>query len=113
MKISTVVVGGGAVSPVLLLAHVVPWWEPCAAGVIVAGILIYRLLAERERRKTLEATYRHAPAGTVVVLGEGPGGPLMWIRVGEDQRPEQPSPAPATWVHLPDRRQASSGGQPT
>jgi hypothetical protein len=60
--------------------------------VIMFARLIYRLLAERERRRTLEATYRYAPPGTVVVQGEGPGGPPMWIRVGEGQRAE-PLPA--------------------
>ncbi len=113
MKISTVVAGSGAVScPVLLLAHVVPWWQTAAAVAIPAGILIYRLLAERVRRKTLETTYRHAPAGTVVVLGEGPGGPPMWIQVGEGQRPEQPTPA-SVRERVLHRRQAPSGGQPT
>jgi hypothetical protein len=111
MKMSTVVAGGGAVSPVLLLAHVVPWWQVAATAVIAAGILIYRLLAERGRRKTLETTYRHAPGGTVVVLGEGPGGPSMWIQVGEGQRPEQP--IPVIRVRVPSRRRAPSGGKPT
>jgi hypothetical protein len=75
----------------LLAAHVLSWWSAAVMIVVIFGILLYRLLAERERRKTLEATYRYAPAGTVVVQGEGPGGPPMWIQVGEGPRPEHPA----------------------
>jgi hypothetical protein len=110
MKISRVV--AGAVSPALFLAHVVSWWETGAATVALAGILIYRLLAERERRKTLEATYRHAPGGTVVILGEGQGGPPMWIGVGEGQRPEQPVPAPVIWCACRARGGNHKEGRP-
>ena len=42
----------------------------------------YRLLAERARRKTLVDLVSHAPAGTIVVMEKGPGGPAMWVRVG-------------------------------
>jgi hypothetical protein len=77
---------GLGVGPVLLMTHAVSWSAGCSVIVITLGVLIYRLLAERERRKTLEVTYRHAPAGTVVVQGDGPGVPRMWIRVGEGQR---------------------------
>ena len=51
------------------------------AGVTVV-ILGYRLLAERGRRKTLTAISQ-APANTVVFLGKGPGGPSMWVWVGD------------------------------
>lgn len=105
MKISPAVVGGGAVGPALSLAHILPWFETCVVMAVSAGILIYRLLAESQRRKTLEMTYRHAPPGTVVVLGEGPGGPPMLIRVGGRQRPEPPLSAPV----MPCQRQAPSG----
>jgi len=69
----------------LFSAHVVSWEGTCAVLVASAAILIYRLLAERGRRKTLEITYRYAPHKTVLVLGEGPGGPAMWIQVGGQQ----------------------------
>jgi hypothetical protein len=72
----------------LLAAHVLTWWSAVAMVIVIFGILVYRLLAERARRKTLESTYRYAPAGTIVVQGEGPGGPPMRIRVGEGPRPE-------------------------
>jgi hypothetical protein len=64
------------------------------AGVMLAG-LAFRLLAERGRRKTLEAAFR-APANTVVVLDKGPGGPSMWVWVGEGPSPGEPQPA--IWV---------------
>ncbi|GAX58729.1 hypothetical protein [Streptomyces olivochromogenes] len=39
-------------------------------------------LAERRRRATLLELVRHAPAGTVVVQGEGRGGPAMSVQIG-------------------------------
>jgi hypothetical protein len=98
---------GLAASPALFLTHVVSWWEACAVIVVWFGTLVYRLLAERERRKTLEATYRYAARGTVVVQGEGPGGPPMWIRVGDGQWPVQPAP-PVIRVSVPRRKRAPS-----
>jgi hypothetical protein len=98
---------GLGAGPVLLMTHVVSWPAGCLVSVVTFGFLIYRLLAERERRKTLEAAYRHAPAGTVVVQGDGPGGPPMWIRVGEGQRPE-PAPRPVIWVLVSRRWRAPS-----
>ena len=76
--------GTGAVTA-LFSARVLSWWGACAVLVLAAGVLAYRLLAERGRRKTLEVTYRYAPCKTVLVLGEGPGGPAMWIQVGGQQ----------------------------
>ncbi len=72
----------------LLAAHVLTWWSAVAMVTVIFGILLYRLLAERARRKTLESAYRYAPAGTIVVQGEGPGGPPMRIQVGDGPRPE-------------------------
>lgn len=72
----------------MIVAHLASWWGACVVIVVIFGILLYRLLAERERRKTLEVTYLYAPANTVVVQEEGPGGPPMWIRVGDGPRPE-------------------------
>jgi hypothetical protein len=74
-----------------LAAHAVSWWAVAGVVAVMFGILLFRLLAERERRKTLETTYRYAPAGTVVELGDGPGGPPMCIHVGEGHRPELPA----------------------
>jgi hypothetical protein len=74
----------------VITAHMTSWWAACTVIVVIFGILLYRLLAERERRKTLEATYLYAPAGTVVIQDEGPGGPPMWVRVGDGPRPEPP-----------------------
>jgi hypothetical protein len=60
--------------------HVLTW--PYSAAVLVATA-VYRLLAERARRKTLVELVTHAPTGTIVVMEKGPGGPAMWIRVGD------------------------------
>jgi hypothetical protein len=36
-----------------MVAHAVSWWATGAVIVVTFGILAYRLLAERARRKTL------------------------------------------------------------
>jgi hypothetical protein len=59
-----------------------PW------GVIaVAATALYRLSAERERRRTLIELVTYAPANTVVVMEKGPGGPAVWVRVGDGEPP--------------------------
>lgn len=59
--------------------HVLAW--PYTAAVL--GVTaVYKLLAERARRKTLVDLVSHAPSGTIVVMEKGPGGPAMWVRVG-------------------------------
>ena len=52
-------------------------------GAVAAAVAGYRLLAERQRRKTLLALVSQAPAGTVVLVDKGPGGPAMWLTVGD------------------------------
>jgi hypothetical protein len=95
---------GWATGPAALLAHAISWWAACAVIVVAFGTLAYQVLAERERRKTLEAAYLHAPRGTIVVQGEGPGGPPMWIRIGDGPPAEQPVPRPPVWVQVVPRR---------
>ena len=60
--------------------HMLAW--PYIAAVL-AATAIYRLLAERARRKTVVDVVSHAPAGTIVVMERGPGGPAMWVKVGD------------------------------
>jgi hypothetical protein len=50
---------------------------------LVLAVLGYRLLMERARRRTLIKFSRSAPAGTILVQDEGPGGPASWLRVGD------------------------------
>ena len=50
---------------------------------VLVATAVYRLLAERARRKTLLDLVSHAPTGTIVVMEKGPGGPAMWVRVGD------------------------------
>ncbi len=92
----------------MVAAQVVSWPGSCA---VLMGLLAawgYRLVAEWARRQTLIATYKYAPGGTVVVQEHGPGGPAMWIWVGEGQRP-LPSGVQAV-VHARDGRQGSPPG---
>jgi hypothetical protein len=65
-----------------VLAHG-PW---IAFGlVVVTGIAVaaYCVCAERVRRKTLIDLLSAAPHGTVIAQKGGPGGPEMWVQVGE------------------------------
>ena len=71
--------------------HVLAW--PYAAA-ILAVTAVFRLLAERGRRKTLVDLVLRAPAGTIVVMEKGPGGPAMWVRVGGEL---QFPPRPEVW----------------
>ena len=79
-------VAAGAVT-----AHMLAWPY---SGVAAAVIAVYRLFAERARRKTLLDLVSRAPAGTIVVMEKGPGGPAMWVRVGGE--PQFP-PRPEVW----------------
>src|SRR4029077_11957907 len=83
IKTSTPPHRGWLTGAALSAVHVLSWPGACAVIVSVFGILVYRLLAERARRKTLEATFRAAPPNTVVVQDGGPGRPAMRVRVRE------------------------------
>jgi hypothetical protein len=78
------------------VVHAATWWAVLTVAGVTLAVLIYRLLAERGRRKTLEVAFR-APAGTVVALGKGPAGPSLWVWVGEGQHPGQQQ-VPVIWV---------------
>jgi hypothetical protein len=71
--------------------HVLAW--PYTTIVLVSAAL-YRLAAEWQRRRTLIELVSHAPANTIVILEKGPGGPAMWVRVGDGG--EHP-PRPEVW----------------
>lgn len=61
------------------------WWQLVIIVVVSRGArLLSRQQAERARRRTLEMLVKVAPAGTVVVQEEGPGGPggTVWIGPG-------------------------------
>ena len=65
--------------------HAASW--PGLAGILVllVALAAARLLAERARRKTLVQLVERAPGGTVMMQGNGPGGPAMWVQVGDGQ----------------------------
>jgi hypothetical protein len=76
------------------------WWALAGAGTaalhavtwpysvaVLAVTALYRLSAERERRKTLIDLVTSAPANTVVIMDKGPGGPAVWVRVGDGGSP--------------------------
>jgi hypothetical protein len=69
-------------------------WPYTAA--VLAATAAYRLFAERVRRKTLVELVTRAPTGTIVIMERGPGGPAMWVRVG-DASQFPPTPRPAVW----------------
>jgi hypothetical protein len=75
-------------------------------GLAGGAVMIYHLSAERSRRKTLVAVFRTAPADTIVVQGRGPGCPELWVKIGTDTRPDQPSStqvAPSSLWHGGER----------
>jgi hypothetical protein len=53
---------------------------------VVLLMVIYRLVAERERRRVLLDIYLSAPAGTEVVHDGGPAGPSLRVQVGDGVR---------------------------
>lgn len=57
--------------------------------VAVPMVIVYQLLRERARRKTLVAIIECAPSGTVVLVEDRLGGATMRLRVGD-----KPSPPP-------------------
>ncbi len=65
------------------VVHFLAW--PYAVVAIFAAVIVlgYRLLAERVRRRTLIDLVTRAPSGTIVIMESGPGGPAVWIRVGD------------------------------
>jgi hypothetical protein len=95
MRMSTPATQSWVGRTALVMMHAATWWTALTAAGMVLTVLVYRLLAERGRRKTLEAMFQ-APAGTVVALGKSPVGPSMLVLVGEGQRFEQP--VSAIWV---------------
>ncbi len=63
-------------------------------GTFAAISMIYRLLAEWQRRMTLDHIFTHAPGGSVIFQEKGLAGPAMSVWVGNG-----PYPPPDT-VHL-------------
>lgn len=66
--------------PEWLPAGVMSW----STVVVAIAVLIYRLLAEWQRRRTLLALLREAPTGTLIFQGKGVGGAEMCIVVGPE-----------------------------
>ena len=60
-------------------AHLLAW----RYGTVAAVVDGYRLLAERERRKTLLLLVSSASHETVIFVDKGPGDPALWVRVGD------------------------------
>jgi hypothetical protein len=78
--------GGLSGKVAIVLAHMVSWAAACWILGLVAIAGVIRLLCEWQRRTTLVAILRNAPAGTVVVQERGLGGPAMWVQVGHGPR---------------------------
>ena len=91
--------------PVVALAacRATGWAGTCAMVSVVLLMVIYRLAAERERRKALLDIYLIAPAGTEVVHDAGPGGPSLRVRVGGGVRKHSPDLVMARPVAHPGR----------
>ena len=70
-----------------LVAHAASWPVACVMVAALFALLGYRLAAEQARRRTLIEACTYAPSGTVIVQKAGPGGPAMWVWIGDGQRP--------------------------
>lgn len=89
------------------VTHVLAW--PYTAVVLVAATF-YRLVAERSRRKTLVELVTRAPAGTIVIMERGPGGPAMWLRVGSvPPGPVDTSSGGVVWAAVRQRSRGVTG----
>ena len=87
MRMSSAPRTGWWVHVALTLARAASWPMAGALAVSVLAQLTFRLLAERARRRTLIELLDHAPGGSVVFQEAGPGGPTMWVWVGDGLRP--------------------------
>jgi hypothetical protein len=70
-----------------LLAHAGLWPVASAMVAVLFTLLGYRVAAEQSRRRTVIEVCTYAPSGTVIVQEAGPGGPAMWVWIGNRQRP--------------------------
>ncbi len=97
------------------VAHAASWPVACVMVAALLVLLGYRLAAERARRRTLTEACAYAPTGTVIVQKSGPGGPAMWIWIGDGQRPGPQQGASVVVLPAGCRRKpqaaGSTGGQ--
>jgi hypothetical protein len=92
---------------VAAVAHALAW--PYAVVVLVAATF-YRLIAEQSRRKTLVELVRCSPPGTIVIMERGPGGPAMWLRVGDGPPgPVDTSSGGVVWATVMQRSRGVTG----
>lgn len=67
-----------------LLSAATPSAISCGVGLAALLItLVYRTLAEWQRRETLVALLENAPDGTVIVQARHSGRAAMWVHVGQ------------------------------
>jgi hypothetical protein len=90
-----------ALPEVVAVTHFVTWPKACFVVAAMICILGYRLLAERSRRATLVALCQHAPEGTVIVQGSGPGGPQVRVEIGDGPRMIRPTATRVSSVSPP------------
>ena len=74
----------------VLVAHAGSWPIACAMTAVLLVLLGYRLMAEQARRRTLIEACAYAPSGTVIIQETGPGGPAIWVWIGDGRRPGPP-----------------------
>ena len=88
-------VGFGLGASILAAPHL---WPIGVVLVLAEPVrLVHGLLAERARRRTLESLCERAPASTLIIQHQGPGGPAMTVRIGapEGSGPPMPPDDPA------------------
>jgi hypothetical protein len=70
-----------------LWVHAASWPVAWVMVAVLFTLLGYRVAAEQSRRRTVIEVCTYAPGGTVMVQEAGPGGPAMWVWIGDRQRP--------------------------
>jgi hypothetical protein len=93
-----------------LVAHAASWPVACMMVAALLALLGYRLAAEKARRRTLTEACAYAPTGTVIVQKSGPGGPAMWVWIGDGQRPGPQQGAAVVVLPAGRRRRPQAAG---
>jgi hypothetical protein len=93
-----------------LVAHAGSWPVACVMVAALLALLGYRLAAEKARRRTLAEACAYAPPGTVIVQKAGPGGPAMWVWIGDGQRPGPQQGASVVVLPAGRRRRPQAAG---
>jgi hypothetical protein len=87
---ASVLASGHPVHHVGVIAAYMASRSPVVVLATMIILVLYRLLAERGRRKTLVCLLDRAPSGTILNMKDGQDGAAMSLQVGDRPVPEPP-----------------------